>query len=180
MLLLKKWELRHLKWLSGASNLVPLFSLSEKIDLRWIYTASVFRPFFLCFCFSMSKYALFHPHFYVSISTLTKLSHAGQKLTEKNFLQRGTAKGAETRGGGGGMGRYISPIIWLHAPNNLTMVSIWALDDLRPFFVFFLVFTWFRGQKLFKFWRRPFFCWSSLDLPRSMLNVCHIWFTWKK
>ena len=31
-----------------------------------------FRPFFLRFCFSLTKYALFHPHFYVSISALTR------------------------------------------------------------------------------------------------------------
>ena len=45
-------------------------------------------PFFVCFCFSVNKYALFHSHFYMSISTLAKLSHTGQKLSEKILLQR--------------------------------------------------------------------------------------------
>ena len=60
---------------------------------------------------------------------------------------------------GGGGGGYIPPIIWLHPPNNLTMVCIWALDGL---WTIVLVFTWFRGQKLFKSRWRPFFR-SSLD-----------------
>ena len=46
-----------------------------------------FRPFFLRFCFSLTKYALFHPHFYVSISALTRQSHTGQKLSEKIFCK---------------------------------------------------------------------------------------------
>ena len=41
--------------------------------------------------FTFKKYALFHPHCYVSISALTRQSHTGQKFSEKNFLQRGTA-----------------------------------------------------------------------------------------
>ena len=28
-------------------------------------------PFFVRFCFSLKKYALFHPHFYMSISALS-------------------------------------------------------------------------------------------------------------
>ena len=35
----------------------------------------------------MKKYALSHPHFYVSISALTRLSHTGQKLSEINFCE---------------------------------------------------------------------------------------------
>ena len=46
-----------------------------------------FRPFFLRFCFSFTKYALFHPHFYVSISALTRQSHTGQKFSEKIFCK---------------------------------------------------------------------------------------------
>ena len=54
--------------------------------LRWIYTVSVFRTFssvFLRFCFFLKKYALFHPHFYKSISTLSRLLYVG-----KNFVQK--------------------------------------------------------------------------------------------
>ena len=56
--------------------------------LRWIYTVSVFRTFlsvFLRFCF-LKKYALFYPHFYKSISALTRQSYTEQKFSEKNFL----------------------------------------------------------------------------------------------
>ena len=65
-------------------------SQSRTNVLRWIYTVSVFRPFlfvFLRFCFSFTKYALFHPHFYVSISALTRQSHTGQKFSEKSFCK---------------------------------------------------------------------------------------------
>ena len=54
--------------------------------LRWIYTVSVFRTFssvFLRFCFSLTKYALFHPHFYKSISALSRLLYIN-----KNFVQK--------------------------------------------------------------------------------------------
>ena len=54
--------------------------------LRWIYTVSVFRTFssvFLRFCFSLKKYALFHPHFCKSISALSKLLYM-----DKNFVQK--------------------------------------------------------------------------------------------
>ena len=44
-------------------------------------------PFFVRFCFSLTKYPLFHPHFYVSISALTRQSHTGQKFSEKNFFK---------------------------------------------------------------------------------------------
>ena len=54
---------------------------------RWICTVSVF----LHFCFSVKKYAIFHPHFYTSISALTRQSHTGQEFSEKMFLQKGTA-----------------------------------------------------------------------------------------
>ena len=43
-----------------------------------------FRPFFFRFWFSLTKSALFHPHFYVSISALIRQSHTGQKFSEKN------------------------------------------------------------------------------------------------
>ena len=36
----------------------------------------------------MKKYALFHPHFCMSISAPTKLSHTGEKFSEKKFLWR--------------------------------------------------------------------------------------------
>ena len=45
-----------------------------------------FRPFFLRFCFSLTKNALFHQHFYVPISALTRQSHTEQKFSEKIFL----------------------------------------------------------------------------------------------
>ena len=57
------------------------------IYCRWIYAVSVFRPFFLHFCFSAKKYAIFHPHFYISISALTRQSHTTQKFSEKFFCK---------------------------------------------------------------------------------------------
>ena len=56
-----------------------------KVNLHSI-RFSYFFVRFLRFCFSLTKYALFHPHFYVSISALTRQSHTGQKFSEKNFL----------------------------------------------------------------------------------------------
>ena len=56
-----------------------------KVNLLNIRFSYVFVRF-LRFCFSLTKYALFHPHFYVSISALTRQSHTGQKFSEKNFL----------------------------------------------------------------------------------------------
>ena len=53
---------------------------------RWIYTVSAFRTFssvFLRFCFFLKKYALFHPHFYKSISALSRLLYI-----DKNFVQK--------------------------------------------------------------------------------------------
>ena len=47
-----------------------------------------FVRFFLRFYFSVNKYVLFHLHVYMPISALTKLSHTGQKLSEKMFLRR--------------------------------------------------------------------------------------------
>ena len=49
-------------------------------------TVSVFHTFssvFLRFCFSLTKYALFHPHFYKSISALSRLLYI-----DKNFVQK--------------------------------------------------------------------------------------------
>ena len=57
-----------------------------KVNLHSIRFSYVFVRFFTFFCFSLTKYALFHPHFYVSISALTRQSHTGQKFSEKNFL----------------------------------------------------------------------------------------------
>ena len=57
-----------------------------RIAYRWIYTVSVFRTFssvFLRFSFSLKKYALFHPHFYKSISALSRLLYE-----DKNFVQK--------------------------------------------------------------------------------------------
>ena len=54
--------------------------------LRWIYTVSVFRTFssvFFRFCFSLKKYALFHPHFYKSIYALRRLLYI-----DKNFVRK--------------------------------------------------------------------------------------------
>ena len=61
---------------------VEVNALKLKVKLHSIRFSSVF----LCFCFSLTKYALFHPHFYVSISALTRQSHTGQKFSEKKFL----------------------------------------------------------------------------------------------
>ena len=63
---------------------LSLWPFSSK--LRWIYTVSVFRTFssvFLRFCFSLKKYALFHPHFYKSIYALSRLLYI-----DKNFAQK--------------------------------------------------------------------------------------------
>ena len=40
---------------------------------------------FLRFCFSVKKYALFNPHFYMFLSTLTRLPHTGQKFFVKGY-----------------------------------------------------------------------------------------------
>ena len=61
-------------------------SLDSLIQIRWIYTVSVLRTFssvFLRFCFSLKKYALFHPHFYKSIYALSRLLYI-----DKNFVQK--------------------------------------------------------------------------------------------
>ena len=53
--------------------------------LSWIYTVSVFRPFlsvFLRFCF-LKKYALFHPHFYKTISALRRLLYIDENFVHK-------------------------------------------------------------------------------------------------
>ena len=42
-----------------------------------------FCPFFLRFCFSMKKYALFCLHFYQSISALSRLLHFDKKFVQK-------------------------------------------------------------------------------------------------
>ena len=66
-------------------RLVSSFSVSFSI-LRWIYTVSVFRTFssvFLRFCFSLTKYALFHPRFYKSIYAPSRLLRI-----DKNFVQK--------------------------------------------------------------------------------------------
>ena len=55
-----------------------------KVDLRSICFLSAFGRLF----FSIKKYALFRPHFYMSISALTRVSHSGQKLSE-NIICKG-------------------------------------------------------------------------------------------
>ena len=58
----------------------------EHEQLRWIYTVFAFRlllSVFVRFFFSVKKYVLIRLHFYMPISALTKLSHAGQKFSEK-------------------------------------------------------------------------------------------------
>ena len=100
------------------------------------------------------------------------------------------ARGAETREDGGTYPpNNLTMVCICIPPNNFAMVRMLALDDLWTFSLVFILFrefgnknslifgedrflffffTWFRGQKLFNFWWRPFF-WSSLHL-----------FTWKK
>ena len=88
-------EIIYFKHNVGASPIIvfignPDVDNIRDVVLRWIYTVSVFRTFsyvFLRFCFFLTKYALFHPHFYVSISALTRQSHTGQKFSEKNFCK---------------------------------------------------------------------------------------------
>ena len=46
-----------------------------------------FCPVFLRFCFSVKKYAIFHTHFYMSISALSRQAHTGQKIFEKSFCK---------------------------------------------------------------------------------------------
>ena len=63
------------------SELISLrFFIATPILLRGNLHSIRFSPFssvFLQFCFSVNKYVLFNPHFYMSISALTKLSHTG-------------------------------------------------------------------------------------------------------
>ena len=59
-------------------NFQQKFALA-KVNLHSIRFSSVF----LSFGFSLEKYALFHPHFYKSISALSRLLHIG-----KNFVQK--------------------------------------------------------------------------------------------
>ena len=56
-----------------------------RVDLHSIGFSSVF----LRVCFSVKKYALFHPHFYMSISALTRQSYTGQKFSKKIFFVKG-------------------------------------------------------------------------------------------
>ena len=48
-----------------------------------------FSSVFLRLCFSVKKYTIFYPHFYMSISALTSQSHTGQKFSEKKFFVKG-------------------------------------------------------------------------------------------
>ena len=64
--------------------------------LTSIYAVSLFRPFFLRFCFSVKKYALFYPHFYKFMYALTRLSHTGQNFSGKKFC-KGVQPGIYTR-----------------------------------------------------------------------------------
>ena len=66
-----------------------LFSLVQ-VNLHSIRFSSVFVRSFT-FLLLLDKVCAFYPHFYVSISALTRQSHTGQKFSEKNFLLRGTA-----------------------------------------------------------------------------------------
>ena len=77
---------------SASFSLPICYNLCDKGEFTQ-YTSFVrFCPYFLRICFSVNKYVLFHPHFHEFISALTRLSHIGQKLSEKNFLQSGTAQ----------------------------------------------------------------------------------------
>ena len=78
-----------LKKLFEANN-VLLHSVHEKnkqkVNLHSISFSSAFVRFG-AFFFYMKKYALFRPHFYMSIPALTKLSHTGQKFPKKIFVK---------------------------------------------------------------------------------------------
>ena len=70
------------------------FERLERLTLTWSIKSLMvnlhsirFCPFFLRFCFSVKKYALLHPHFYMSVSALTRQSNTEQKLSEKNFCR---------------------------------------------------------------------------------------------
>ena len=58
------------------------------MDLHSIRFSYVFVRF-LRNCFSVKKYELFPPYFYMSISALTRQSHTGQKFSEKKFFVKG-------------------------------------------------------------------------------------------
>ena len=60
-------------------NLKVQGNLFFKVNLHNIRFSSVF----LRFCFSLKKYALFHPHFYKYISTLSRLLYI-----DKNFVPK--------------------------------------------------------------------------------------------
>ena len=66
----------------------PYNGLHTVIQPKGEFTQYPFLSVFLPFRFSVKKYALFHLHFYTSISALTKLSHTGQKFSKKIFLER--------------------------------------------------------------------------------------------
>ena len=73
------------------NDMVVILSFNCKKSKGEFTLYPFFVRFFLRFCFSVKKYALFHPHFHISISAQTRLSNAGQKVFRKKFLLRGTA-----------------------------------------------------------------------------------------
>ena len=75
----EKWELNK-SWVKSCT-------LKPAKQLMWIYTVSVFRPFFFHFCLSMKKYALFRLHLFKSISALRPVSHWRQLSYVFKFLK---------------------------------------------------------------------------------------------
>ena len=55
------------------------------ISVKVISHSIRFSSVFLRFCSFLKKFALFHPHFYKSISVLIRQSHTGQKFSKKFF-----------------------------------------------------------------------------------------------
>ena len=104
-------RLRHLlKSFNGATSLRVRYTDSigralatcEKLPIKQFYFTVYFAffaftvnlhsirccPFFNVFAFFLKEYALFRPHFYKSISSLTKQSRTGQKFSG-NFFCKG-------------------------------------------------------------------------------------------
>ena len=66
------------------------------------------------------------------------------------------------------------PIIWLwYASASPPIVWLWSASGRWIIFGLFLVFTWLREQKLFKFRWRPFFCLFLICLRKKTVFELH-------
>ena len=66
------------------SHVEALLPINEDLVFLWLPKGEFTQyPFFVRFCFSLKKYALFHPHFYKSIYALSRLLYI-----DKHFVQK--------------------------------------------------------------------------------------------